>query len=122
MLGISSSEPAGKPLSDCQMKTAVVTLDAGKEDDDIRNKYGLVSLRQVRLSRIVHEALDQGISLTQEDLAFKLLNCSIRTVRRDINEHIQSSVNPYLPISGTNTTPPYFLMNCSVHIIFHKFL
>jgi len=33
ILGISSSEPAGKPLSDCQMKTAVVTLDAGKEDE-----------------------------------------------------------------------------------------
>ena len=31
ILGISSSEPAGNPLSDCQMKTAVVTLDAGKE-------------------------------------------------------------------------------------------
>jgi len=30
--------------------------------------------------------LDQGISHTQEDLAFKLLNCSIRTVRRDIKE------------------------------------
>ncbi len=86
ILGLSSSEPAGKPLSDCQMETAVVTLDAGKEDEDIRNKYGLVPLRQVRLSRIAHEAWDQGISLTQEDLAFKLLNCSIRTVRRDIKE------------------------------------
>ena len=68
ILGISSSEPAGKPLSDCQMKIAVVTLDAGKEDEDIRNKYGLVSLRQVRLSIIVHEAWDQGISLIQETL------------------------------------------------------
>jgi hypothetical protein len=86
ILGISSSEPAGKPLTDCQMKTAVVTLDAGKEDEDIRNKYGLVALRQVRLSRTAHEAWDQGISLTQEDLAFKLLNCSIRTVRRDLKE------------------------------------
>jgi len=28
--------------------------------------------------------LDQGVSLTQEDLAFKHLNCSNRTVRRDI--------------------------------------
>jgi hypothetical protein len=86
ILGISSSEPAGKPLSECEMRTAVVTLDAGKEDEDIRSKYGLAAVRQVRLSRIVHEALDQGVSLTQEDLAFKYLNCSIRTVRRDIKE------------------------------------
>jgi hypothetical protein len=86
ILGISASEPARKPLSDCQMKTAIVTLDAGKEDEDIRNKYGLAALRQTRLSRITHEAWDQGLSLTQEDLAFKLLNCSIRTIRRDFKE------------------------------------
>lgn len=84
ILGIAASEPAGKPLSECEMKTAVVTLDAGKEDEEIRDKYGLAALRQTRLSRIAHEALDQRVSLTQEDLAFKLLNCSVRTVRRDI--------------------------------------
>lgn len=84
ILGISASEPAGKPLSKCAMKTAVVTLDAGKEDEEIRGNYGLAALRQARLSRITHEAWDQGVSLTQEDLAFKLLNCGVRTVRRDI--------------------------------------
>ena len=31
ILGIATSEPAGKPLSECEMKTAVVTLDAGLE-------------------------------------------------------------------------------------------
>jgi hypothetical protein len=84
ILGIPTSEPAGKPLSKCAMKTVVVTLDAGKEDEEIRGNYGLAALRQARLSRITHEAWDQGVSLTQEDLAFKLLNCCVRTVRRDI--------------------------------------
>lgn len=84
ILGIAASEPAGKPLSECEMKTAVVTLDAGKEDEEIRANYGLAALRQARLSRITHEAWDQGVSLTQEDIAFKLLNCGVRTVRRDI--------------------------------------
>jgi len=74
------------------MRTAVVTLDAGKEDEDIRSKYGLAAVRQARISRIAHEALDQGVSLTQEDLAFKHLNCSIRTVRRDKN--LQNEVCP----------------------------
>ena len=31
ILGFATSEPAGKPLSECEMKTAVVTLDAGLE-------------------------------------------------------------------------------------------
>ena len=84
ILGIAASEPAGKPLSECEMKTAVVTLDAGKEDEEIRGNYGLAALRQARLARITHEAWDQSVSLTQEDLAVKLLNCGVRTVRRDI--------------------------------------
>ena len=84
VLGIAVSEPAGNPLSRCEMKTAVVTLDAGKEDEEIRSKYGLATLRQARLARVTHEAWDQGVTLTQEDVASKLLNCSVRTVRRDI--------------------------------------
>jgi hypothetical protein len=84
ILGIAASEPAGKPLSECKMKKAVVTLDAGKEDEEIRKKYGLAALRQARLARITREARDQGVTLTQEDLAFKHLNCGVRTVRRDL--------------------------------------
>lgn len=38
VLEIAGSEPAGKPLTECEMKTAVVTLDAGKEDEEIRSK------------------------------------------------------------------------------------
>ena len=78
VLGIAASEPVGKPLAECEMKTAVVTLDAGKEDEEIRSKYGLAALRQARLARVAHEAWDQGVSLTQEDIAAKLLNCGVR--------------------------------------------
>ena len=51
-------------------------LDAGKDDEgeDVRNKYGLAAIRQVKHPGIAHEEWDQGIPLTQEDLAFKLLN------------------------------------------------
>lgn len=38
ILGIAVSEPAGKALTECETKTAVVTLDAGKEDEEIRSK------------------------------------------------------------------------------------
>jgi hypothetical protein len=55
VLGIAVSEPAGKPLTECEIKTAVVTLDAGKEDEEIRSKYGLATLCQARLARVTHE-------------------------------------------------------------------
>ncbi len=64
ILGIAISEPAGKPLTECEMKTAIVTLDAGKEDEEIRSKYGLAALRQVRLARVTHEACDQNVTQT----------------------------------------------------------
>jgi hypothetical protein len=38
VFGIAVSEPAGKPLTECEMKTAVITLDAGKDDEEIRSK------------------------------------------------------------------------------------
>jgi len=42
------------------------TLDAGKEDEEIRSKYGLATLRQARLARVTHEAWDQDVTLTQD--------------------------------------------------------
>lgn len=92
VLGIAASEPAGKPLAECEMRTAIVTLDAGSEDEEIRSRYGAAALRQARLARITHEALDRGVLLTQEDLASKLLNCGVRTVRRDIKALAQRGI------------------------------
>ena len=84
LIGVATSEPAGKPLSDCKMKTAIVTLYSGSEDEEIRSRYGVAALGQARLVRTSYESLNQGILLTQVDIAHKLLNCSVRTVRRDI--------------------------------------
>lgn len=84
VLAISAKEPAGKRISDCELKEVVITIDAGKEDEEIRSKYGHSALRRARLLRIAEEARDSGALLTQEDIAYKILNCGIRTVRRDI--------------------------------------
>lgn len=90
VIGIDAKEPAGKPLLECQKKEAVVTLDAGEEDHKVRfsNYYseeqGVSALRRFRLARITQEACDQGVLLTQEDLAFRYLNCSVSTIRRDV--------------------------------------
>jgi hypothetical protein len=67
------------------METAIITLDEGPIDEEIRSKYGLPELRRQKILRITNEAYDQGVLLTQEDLAYKILNCTPRTIRRDID-------------------------------------
>lgn len=84
VIGVHAKEPAGKKLEECEMKAAIVTIDAGREDEEVRVKYGLPELRRLRLTRIANEARDQGVLLTQEDLAYKVLACDVRTIRRDI--------------------------------------
>lgn len=84
VIGILSSEPAGKALQDCQTGLCVVTHNAGKEDQEILFRYGVTALRRARVLRITEEAHDQGICLTQEDLAYNIFGCGLRTIRRDI--------------------------------------
>lgn len=84
VIGIVSSEPAGKTLEDCQKGECIITLDAGQEDRAIRAQYGIAALRRARLLRICSEACEQGILLSHEDIAYNILNCSLRTVARDV--------------------------------------
>jgi len=73
----------GKPLSQLKKVEITLTLDAGKEDLDVLSKYGRNHLREVRILRLVEEALDQGGILTQEDLS-RILKVDVRTLKRDI--------------------------------------
>jgi hypothetical protein len=84
VVGILSSEPAGKALKDCQSGVCTVTFNNGQEDQQIRFRDGVSALRRARILRITEEALDQGIHLTQEDLAYNIFSCGLRTIRRDI--------------------------------------
>jgi len=73
----------GKSLSQLKKVEVTLTLDAGEEDLDVLSKYGRVALRQIRILRLVEEALDQGGILTQEDLSH-VLRVDVRTIKRDI--------------------------------------
>lgn len=73
------------PLKDAEMVTVTLTLDAENEDLDIREKHGVIALRQHRLKRICQEAFMQGGVLTVEDIANRIFNCGERTLVRDIN-------------------------------------
>lgn len=82
VVGIENSPK--RHLSECKMVSAILTLDAGGSDLDIKKQQGVIGLRRHRLQRIANEALQQGGLLTVEDIANRLLNCGERTVCRDI--------------------------------------
>lgn len=82
---IEIEEKAGKTIERMCKKTVILTIDDGKEDIEIRQEFGRMGLRRVRIQRITSEAIEQNGILSQEDIA-KYLSCDVRTVRRDIQE------------------------------------
>ena len=80
----SQEEPPGKLISEIKKKLIWVTLDGGAEDLEIVEQYNSVSLRRLRILRVVEEILDGGGVATQEDLA-RLFQVDARTIRRDIS-------------------------------------
>jgi hypothetical protein len=84
LLVVAAGEPAGKPLEQCQKVTVRLTLDAGQEDFQLRLAHGVEGLRRARILRVTEEAREQGGLLSYEDLAFRLFNCGVRTIVRDV--------------------------------------
>jgi Protein of unknown function (DUF1670) len=84
LLVVAAPEPAGKPLAGCQKVSVLLTLDAGPEDYQVRLAHGVEGLRRCRILRVTAEAREQGGLLSYEDLAFRLFNCGVRTIVRDV--------------------------------------
>ena len=55
-------------------------------------------MRRNKLRRISEEVYRQGFVLTEKDLVYKLLNCGLRTMQRDITA--LKSAGEYVPIRG----------------------
>jgi hypothetical protein len=83
LLVAAGHEPPGKSLEECQKVTVLLTLDT-PEDWTLRAREGVTTLRRSRILRLTSEALDQGGLLSYEDLAYRLLNCGLRTIVRDV--------------------------------------
>lgn len=101
VIGVPTSEPPGKPLRECRLAEAVITLDGGVEDQATRitgGKNGVTALRRKRLLRITTEALEQNVLLTREDIAYRILNCGVRTVTRDVQYFQKQSI--HVPLRG----------------------
>jgi hypothetical protein len=95
--GIENS--SAKPLKDANMVRVRLTLDGGDEDLAIRRADGPVAVRRHRLERITHQAYQQGGLLTLEDVAFRLFNCGMRTLVRDVSYFKEQSI--MLPLRST---------------------
>ena len=95
---VAYGEPAGKPVSKCQMKTVVLTM-LHSDDLQIRSKDGLQGLRMHVLQRLTEEAREQGGLLSQEDIA-RLLFSDVRTIRRDIS-WLRKTCEIIVPTRGT---------------------
>ena len=92
---VEASVGAGVPLAEASQKLVRLTLDAGGEDVQVRQKQGVGGLRQHRLERMAEEAFQQGGLLTLEDLA-KLFNCGVRTLVRDLAQLRKRGIQPPL--------------------------
>jgi hypothetical protein len=88
-----------RKLADCSMVSVILTLDAGEGDLEIKQANGVIGLRRHRFQRIVTEAFQQGGLLTVEDIANRLLNCSERTLCRDIKVFKEQGI--VLPLRST---------------------
>ncbi|MFH2029104.1 MAG: DUF1670 domain-containing protein [Bacteroidota bacterium] len=86
-------------LENCKQITVTLTLDGEDEDLKIREKGGVIGLRQYRIQRVCEEAFQQGGLLTVEDLANRLFNCGERTISRDLKALKEKNI--VLPLRST---------------------
>lgn len=87
----------GRALRETELIQIRWTVDAGAEDRQVHQQYGPKVLRQVRLQRLLLEALEQDGVASQEDLAHAL-QVSVRTIKRDFEELQAQGL--YLPSRG----------------------
>lgn len=87
----------GKALAQTAQKEVIWSVDAGQEDYEVQLKHGIGAMRQVRIQRLLGEAVAQGAVASQEDLA-RVLQVSVRTIKRDC-AYLESQ-GIYLPTRG----------------------
>lgn len=88
---VSVEEKSGKMVEKMEKKKVRLTVDNGFEDIEVMKENGRRGLRQLRIQRMTEDAIEQGGVLSQEDLS-KYLVCSVRTIKRDIQEIKQGGI------------------------------
>ena len=80
---ISKSAKHGPRLEDLPKVQVTLTKDKLREDKKLQREEGEQALRATKILRMADEAIEQGGTLSQEDLA-DILEVTVRTIRRDI--------------------------------------
>ena len=84
VITVDADEPAGKPLLKCRKRTVNLVVHRGSIDDQIQHAQGAEAFRRARIPDLCQQALSQGGLLTREDLAYRILFVSPRTISRDL--------------------------------------
>lgn len=82
---VSSTEPAGKSLSNCELKAVVLDYIV-PEEWKLLNRDSAKELKWARLLRLATQAKSQGVALTQPDLAL-LMGISTQAIQNCLKEH-----------------------------------
>jgi hypothetical protein len=82
--GVRKNEPSGKSIDEMEKKRITLTL-YHPDDHELLREQGIRALRQCKIMRMTIEAKEQGVLLTQDDLAL-LLCCTDRTIRNDVRD------------------------------------
>lgn len=97
---VKNTEPAGKPLKDCEYVSAKLTVH-DLSDPDHRQRYGLKELKLKVIKRITDEAVNFGGVLSQEDIA-EILFLDRGTVADYVKELEERGVPVYTRSSFTD--------------------
>ena len=82
---VAATEPAGRPLCDCEL--VPVTLDLVHPDDgDVWQRHATRALKWTRVLRLSGQAWVQGAYLSQADLAF-LMGVDVGVIGRLVSAH-----------------------------------
>jgi hypothetical protein len=95
---VDADEPAGKPIRQCEMRTVLLTLHRGPEDDRILQEQGPAAFRLARIPDLCQQALSQGGLLTREDLAYRVFFVTPRTISRDLATLREQTPDRPLPL------------------------
>ena len=94
-------------LSNCQIKTVVLPLDADAYNFKVQESEGIIVLRWHRLQLITTEAFQKMGLLTMDDVENRLLNCGDRTLAGDMEAFKEKNISQSLTSTIKN-------MGCSI--------
>jgi DNA-binding NarL/FixJ family response regulator len=98
---VSSDEPAGKPIVECEKVSVRLMLHRGAEDDRLLHEQGPEGFRRARIADLCQQALSQGGLLTREDLAYRVFFVTPRTISRDLLYLRQQTPETPVPLRST---------------------